>query len=106
VDTEGNRVEITPPTPAEEALASWVKYGAIMGVVGILATLPVFGGNVRTGAIIAAGGVGMAVVGKFTGDMTLSVPAWFLPALLVLVAAGMLYGWHVRNAQQEDGANG
>ena len=72
-----------------------------MGVVGIILTLPVFGGNVRTGAIIAAGGIAMAATGHFLGSLTLEIPAWFLPALLVLVAGGMIYGYSVREGQKE-----
>jgi hypothetical protein len=99
-DADGNVTTITPPTPAEEATAVWVRYGAIMAIVGIVTMLPIFGGNIRTGAVIALGGVGMAAVGKAVGDMTLSVPAWLLPALAILVAVGMLWGWHVREGQR------
>lgn len=102
VDAEGNVTEtVTPPTPSEEALASWVKYGGIMAGVGILSMLPVFGGNIRTGVVIAAGGAGMAAVGHFIGSVEVSLPVWFLPALLSLVAVGMLYGWHVHEKQSK-----
>ena len=101
-DADGNvTYTATAPTPAEQALAVWVRYGAIMAVVGVLAMLPVFGGNVRTGAVIALGGVGMAATGHWLGSVTVAVPAWFLPALVVLVAAGMLWGYHVREKQRD-----
>lgn len=89
-------------TPAEQATAVWVRYGAIMAVVGILAMLPIFGGNIRTGALIALGGVGMAITGKFVGDISFTIPAWLLPALSILIAAGMLWGYHVRAAQAKE----
>jgi len=104
-DAKGNTtVIITPPTPTDEALAAWVKYGALMAMVGIAAMLPIFGGNIRTGAVIAIGGVGMAAVGHFLGSVTISVPVWFLPALVVLVAGGMLWGWHIKTNQKNNEA--
>lgn len=99
-DADGNTtVTITPPTPADEALAAWVKYGAIMAVAGLVLMTPWLGGNVRTGGVVALGGVGMAATGKILGDVTLVIPVWFLPSLALLLAAGMLWGWHVREQQ-------
>jgi hypothetical protein len=90
---------IAPPTPAAKALAGWIKSGATMAVVGIVLMLPIFGGNIRTGSLVAAGGVAMGIVGHFLGQMTVTLPVWLFPSVILLAAVGMLYGYHVRSKQ-------
>lgn len=90
---------ITPPTAADEALGSWVRYGAIVAICGLVLCLGVFGGNVRTGLTVAIGGVAMAATGRALGSMTLEIPVWLLPSVLILAAAGMIYGYSVRETQ-------
>lgn len=100
VGPDGASVEVTPVSPVARALADWVKWGAGLFVVGVVLMLPVFGGHPRTGALVAGGGVAMAAVGYFMGSLTVTLPAWALPSLVVLIAAGMVYGWTVREKQR------
>ena len=97
--------QVIAATPAEQANADWVRYGAIMAIVGFLAMLPTFGGNIRTGAVIVAGAAAMAFIGNIAGDVKLEIPAWLTPVVVILLAAGMVWGYHVRASQQKEVAN-
>lgn len=98
-NADGSTYTATAPTPAQKALALWVVAGGMLFAFGALMILPLFGGNARSGVLIAASGIAMAAVGHFLGSIQIVIPVWLLPSLIVLVVVGMLYGWSVRNKQ-------
>jgi uncharacterized membrane protein len=86
-----------PATPTEKANALWVIVGVIMTAAGLFLCTPWGGTNYRVGAIIAAGGVGMAVIGKFIDQIKLPAPAIF--SIFVIFALAVYYGYRVRHKQ-------
>jgi len=85
------------PTPTQKANAWWTYIGIAMTAAGVFFCTPWGGTNFRIGGIIAAGGVGMAVIGKFIDQINIPAPAMFL--LCILLALGVYYGYMVRHKQ-------
>lgn len=86
-------------TPSEKALTIWPILGAIMVAAGTFLCTPWGGSNYRVGAIIAAGGIGMAVIGKFIDRLNIPAPAIF--GLSILFGLAVYYGYRVRHKQAE-----
>lgn len=94
---EDGTIITTQASPSEQALADWVKYGAILAFLGILLFLPIFGAHYRSGAITFLGGAAMALTGTFIGNTVVTIPVWFLPSLVIILVAGMLYGFSIKH---------
>jgi hypothetical protein len=88
-----------PATPTEKANAWWTYIGIAITALGVFFCTPWGGSNYRVGAIIAAGGVGMAVIGKFIDQIKLPAPAVF--SVFVIIALAVYYGYRVRHKQIE-----
>lgn len=85
------------PTPTEQANAWWTYVGVGITALGLFFCTPWGGGNMRVGAIIAAGGIGMALVGKFIDQIHIPTPALFL--IFPVIAVAVYYGYRVRHKQ-------
>jgi hypothetical protein len=104
IKTTGS-VGFTPPPPAtpyEKSLGWWSYAGIALVLVGVFFCTPWGGSNVRVGAMIAAGGLTMSLLGLFLNELSnwakYKMPDW-LPAvgLLGVIAAILLYwGYRVR----------
>lgn len=85
------------PTPTEEANKWWTYGGIAMAALGAFFCTPWGGYNFRVGAVLAAFGIGMAVVGKFIDQIKIPAPSLFLFGFLL--ALGIYYGYRVRHKQ-------
>lgn len=100
-DMVGSR-GFAPPkaaTPLQKATAAWTYVGIGICALGIFFCTPWGGSNYRVGGLIAAGGVGMSVVGKFIDQINIPAPAMGL--IFVLFALAMYYGYRVRHKQAQ-----
>ena len=88
-----------PATPLQKATAAWTYVGIGICALGIFFCTPWGGSNYRVGGLIAAGGVGMSIVGKFIDQINIPAPAMGL--IFVLFALAMYYGYRVRHKQAQ-----
>lgn len=96
-----------PETSFEKSLSYWSYIGILMFAVGIFFCTPWGGKNIRVGALIAAGGLTMSILGLFLNELSqwakYKMPDW-LPAVgfLGLLAAIVLYwGYRLRHKQEQ-----
>lgn len=100
-DMVGSR-GFTPPkaaTPTQKATAAWTYVGIGICALGIFFCTPWGGSNYRAGGLVAAGGVGMSVIGKFIDQINIPAPAMGL--IFVLFALAMYYGYRIRHKQAQ-----
>ncbi len=86
-------------TPLQKATAAWTYVGIGICALGIFFCTPWGGSNYRVGGLIAAGGIGMSIVGKFIDQINVPAPAMGL--IFVVFALAMYYGYRVRHKQAE-----
>lgn len=88
-----------PPTPFQKSLTVWTYVGAALIVGGIFFCTPWGGQNYRCGAIVAGGGVAMALSASFIDQFKL--PHWFPAVFLLslLFALAVYWGYRVRHKQ-------
>lgn len=87
------------PTPTEKANAAWTWVGVGICALGLFFCTPWGGSNYRIGGLIAAGGIGMSVVGKIIDQIKIPSPA--LGLICVALALAMYYGYRVRHKQAQ-----
>lgn len=85
------------PTPLEKATAAWTYVGVGICLLGIFFCTPWGGSNFRVGGLIAAGGIGMSIIGKFIDQIKVPAPAMFF--IFVAIALAVYYGYRVRHKQ-------
>lgn len=86
-------------TPTQKATAAWTYVGIGICALGIFFCTPWGGSNYRAGALIAAGGIGMSIIGKFIDQINIPAPA--IGLIFVLFALAMYYGYRIRHKQAQ-----
>ncbi len=87
------------PTPTDKATAGWMWVGIGICALGIFFCTPWGGNNYRAGGLIAAGGVGMSMIGKFIDQITIPAPSAFI--VFILLALAVYYGYRVHKKQTQ-----
>lgn len=86
------------PSPTDKANAGWTYAGIAMAGLGVFFCTPWGGSNYRIGAVIAAGGIGMSIIGKFISQLTMPSPVVF--SVSIVIALAMYYAYQVRKKQE------